>query len=373
MAGMGRHGDGGITKRKDGRLQVSITLTSGRRLYRTVPRLTDGKRQMELAQRTRRELVTMREAELDPAGQLLRDYLRSWLDSMASAVNARLRPTTLAGYRIIAERHLIPVLGSLRLENVRERHVQAWLDGLALSPQYVAHCRAFLHRVMEVARKQRVIAWNPVEATELAKIPAYRGKPLTAAEAHRLIEATIDDRLGALWRLAVLTGLRESELLGLAWKAIDLERGTVTVGSQLGRHNGEWVFTAPKAERGVETIAIDAGTVTALRVHRARQAAERQPDWPYWGMAFVTPTGRPYHRVEIVKAFREACDKAGVARRRFHDLRGSTATIMGDLGVPEDVRMARLGHTTKAMARHYGQASMDQDRLAVERLAEAIG
>lgn len=136
MANVGRHGEGGVTRRKDGRLQVAITLTSGRRLYRTIPRLSDPKRQRELAERTRRELVAIREAELDPSGQTVAVYLRSWLASMASAVNPRIRPNTLAFYTTIAEKHLIPALGEVRLENLRERHVQAWLDGLALSPQY---------------------------------------------------------------------------------------------------------------------------------------------------------------------------------------------------------------------------------------------
>ena len=61
-----------------------------------------------------------------------------------------------------------------------------------------------------------------------------------------------------------------------------------------------------------------------------------------------------------------------VTRRRFHDLRDSNATLLADLGVPEDVRMARLGHSTKAMARHYAAASVTQDRQAVELLAEAL-
>ena len=126
----GLHGDGGITKRKDGRLQVSITMPNGRRAYRMIPRDKDPKRQAKRAEDVRRELVRIREADLDPAGQTVADYLRSWLRSMTSATHARQRPNTVAAYRNAVELHIIPVLGGYRLERLSERHIQAWIDGL---------------------------------------------------------------------------------------------------------------------------------------------------------------------------------------------------------------------------------------------------
>jgi len=372
MTLMGRHGDGGITKRADGRLQVSITLAGGRRLYRTIPRLTDPKRQRELAERTRRELVAMREAELDPAGQTVADYLRSWLRSMTSATHARQRPNTIAHYRNAVELHIIPVLGDLRLERLSERHIQAWVDGLRASPQSISHYRAALRRALNVAVRHRIIARNPAIAVDLPEVPRFRASPLTVTEAHRLLEATSGDRLGALWRLAILTGLRSGELLGLSWDDIDLEAGAVTVRAQLQRQDGGWIRAEPKADRALERVSIDADTVAALAAHKLRQAAERQPDWPYWGLVFTTPRGYPIHRSDALVAFREACDRAGVARRRFHDLRHSSATLMRELGVDREVRKARLGHSTDAMTERYAHASTSQDRAAVERLAEAV-
>lgn len=372
MKAMGRHGDGGVTKRADGRLQVSITLTSGRRIYRTIPRLTDAKRQRELAERTRRELVGMREAELDPAGQTLADYLRSWLLSMASAHNARIRPNTLTFYRTIAERHLLPVLGAHRLENLRERHVQAWLDGLVMSPQYVSHCRSFLRRVLNVAYRERILARNPAIAVELPPIPRYRAKAMNATEARALLTATADDRLVALWRLALVTGLRVGELLALSWDDVDIPGRTVTVTARLARLNGEWVRAETKAARELQTIAIDAGTAALLDTHKVRQAAERRPEWAYWGLVFVTPTGQPLDGHTVMVAFRDACDRAGIERRRVHDIRHGNATIMRDLGITSEVRKARHGHSTDEMDARYSRPSEAQDRAAVERFAEAL-
>lgn len=372
MTTMGAHGQGGITRRKDGRMQVAITLVSGQRLYRTIPRLTDPKRQAKLAKDALRELIAIREAELDPAGQTLEAYLRSWLADMASATNARLRPNTLAFYRIIAAKHLVPVLGEYPLHRLREAHVQAWIDGLGISPQYVSHCRAFLRRVLNVAVRQRILERNPAVGVELPKIPRYRPATMTAAEVRSVLAATAGDRLGALWRVAAVTGLRSSELAGLSWDDVDAERRLVTVTARLARQNGEWVRVAPKADRALERLALDADTAAAIEAHRVRQAAERTADWPYWGLVFTTAGGYPLDRGTLLDEFHRACDRAGVARRRVHDLRHTNNALMRDAGVAKDVRKARQAHATDVMDDRYGGPSEALDRDAADRLGEAL-
>lgn len=372
MATVGAHGRGGVTRRRDGRLQVALTMTSGERVYRTIPRMTDPKRQRELANRALRELVRLREAELDPAGQTLAEYLRWWLASVASATHRRIRPNTLAFYRIMAERHVIPTLGDVALVSLTERHVQSWLDGLTVSPQYVSHCRAFLRRVLNVAYRQRLIERNPAVGVELPRIPKYRAAPMTFDETKRLLGATVDDRLGALWRLAVVTGLRIGELTALTWDDLDLGAGFVSVTSRLAIQDGEWVRVPLKADRDLERMSIDAQTVRLLDAHRIRQAAGRTASWRYWGLVFTTTTGLPLDRRRTLEAFHEACDRAGIARRRVHDIRHSNSTQMRDLGIDREVRKARHGHSTDEMDARYSRASETQDRVAVERLAEAI-
>jgi integrase len=370
MTTMGAHGEGGIARRKDGRLQAALTMPNGRRVYRTIPRDRDQKRQRRRADAALRELVRIREADLDPAGQTLADYLRSWLRDMASTTHARVRPNTIAYYRNAVDLHIIPVLGTHRLDLLRPRHVQAWLDGVRLAPRTVAHLHATLRRALNVAVRHEIIDRNPAQYIELPKVPEFQGAPLTTAEARRLIETSAGDRLGVLWRLAIVTGLRIGELLALSWD--DLVDDRLTVTGQLARLDGQWVRVPTKAARTIATIALGTGTVAALAEHRRRQAAARTPDWKFWGLMFTTASGLPLHRVTALAEFRIACDRAGISRRRVHDLRATSATLLADLGVTEDVRQARLGHSTKAMARHYAAASERQDRDAVERLEESL-
>ena len=131
MGGMGEHGQGGITRRKDGRLTVRITMPSGRRVERAVPAMKDGRAQRRLAERIQRELVEARAADLDPSGQTLEAYLRSWLRSLADARHARIRPRTLEFYTMIVDQHVPSELGRIRLDRLGERHVQAWQIGRA--------------------------------------------------------------------------------------------------------------------------------------------------------------------------------------------------------------------------------------------------
>jgi integrase len=119
-------------------------------------------------------------------------------------------------------------------------------------------------------------------------------------------------------------------------------------------------------------VALDPETVAVLDEHRLRMAQERTPLWRYYGLVFPDPSGDPFHRSAILREWHEACDRAGIPRRRFHDMRHTSAHLMNDLGVDEKTRMARLGHSTVSMSRHYSGASEAQDRLAVERLGEAL-
>ncbi|MBA2718900.1 MAG: tyrosine-type recombinase/integrase [Chloroflexi bacterium] len=337
----------------------------------------EGKRQ---AEKLKRELLALRDAAVNPSAQTLGDYLEAWIVSMRDAKRSRIRPRTLDHYRLIVDRHIKPALGSIRLDRLTERHIQAWIDGDGGSPRTIDHHRAVLRRALNVAVRQRVLLRNPALAIDLPPIVEFRGDPLSLDEASRLLEASVGDRLGVLWRLAIDTGFRLSELLGLGWEDdVDLPAGTVTPNRQLVRRRGQWGYGPPKVARELLGVAIAADTVAALRAHKVRQADEREADWKYWGLVFISPDrnrdgdrGMPYHEAAVLRAFHAACDAAGIRRRRIHDLRGTTATLMRELGVAEDVRMSRLGHTTKAMARHYGQAGSALDRRAADTLGEAL-
>lgn len=368
------YGDGNVIRRSDGRLQVTVWF-EGKRIYRLVPKRLverDPKAAAKLAEKYRRELVERRDAGLSGSSQTLEAFLRSWIESLRDAKRSRVRPRTLDHYRLVVEQHIIPALGKRPLDRLSERHIQAWLDADDAAPRTVSHHRAVLRRALNTAVRQRLIARNPALAVELPTVPDYRAATLTLDEARKLLDATKDDRLGPLWRLALDTGAREGELLGLGWDDVDIDAGTVTIAAQLQRRDGAWVRVPTKAARALGTLSLMPSTVAALERHRRRMVEERTPDWRYHGLVFVTEKGEPYHPARLLDEFHAACRRAGIAERRVHDLRASSATLAREQGVPEDVRMARLGHSTTAMARHYGQARTGLDRDAAALMERAL-
>jgi len=344
------------------RWRVAVTMADGRRVWRTAKTPRE-------AERIRRQLVEARELDLDPTRQTLAAFLRSWIAGLRDARHQRVRPRTLDSYASVVENHVIPTLGSLKLAAVTPRRVQAWIDADQSAPGTVILHAAVLRRALNIAVRQRLLPYNPALHVELPRA-RDAARPLTLDEIRRLLEATKEDRLHALWRLAIVTGLREGELLGLGWD--DLDGPMLTVSGQLQRLDGRWVRTSPKAARRLTRIALDGGTVAVLEAHRRKMAAERTPDWTYHGLMFPTTIGRPFHPTDLRRQFAAALKAAGIAPHRFHDLRHASAHILNDLGVPSDVRKARLGHTTDAMAAHYAGASEAQDRIAADRLGEAI-
>jgi len=352
------------------RWRIAVTMADGKRVWRVA-------RSPREAERIRRQLVDARELGLDSSRQTVAGFLRSWIAGLRGARNASIRPRTMQHYEMIVEKHLVPALGSLPLSALTPARIQAYLDADDAAPRTVHHHRAVLRRALNVAVRERRLPYNPAALVQPPRVDREKADPLTADEARRLLEATTGDRLHALWRLALVTGLRQGELLGLAWA--DVEPSAVVVRAQLqrlapdqgGDVNG-WARTPTKAARTVDSIAIDAGTSVVLADHKRRQAVERSPGWRYWGLVFVTERGDPYHPSVIRNRFREACEAAGIRVRRFHDLRHSSAAIAKDAGVAEDVRQARLGHNTTAMARRYGGSSAEMDRRAADAIASEL-
>lgn len=366
---MGEHGAGTIVPLANGRYRIAVTMADGKRVWRRA-------RTERQAQRVRDGLVEMRERDLDPTRQTLAGWLRSWISSLRDAKRQRLAPRTLEHYAMIVELHIIPGLdpaGKLPLSKLTASKIQAWLDASEGSARSVHHRRAVLRLALNRAVNQRLLAYNPAagKSIELPDATWHGQQPLTAAEARALLAASEGSRWHPLWRLAIVTGLRFGELMGLTWDDVDGQ--TVRVEAQMQRIGGQWVRRGTKSARQIERIEIGPKTAAVLEEHRARLAAERQPGWRYFGHVFIDENGEPYHHRTVLTAFHLACDAAGIDRRRFHDLRHGNNEIMKELDIPQDVRMARHGHSTTEMDVRYGRASQAQDRDAAERVEEAIG
>jgi integrase len=123
-------------------------------------------------------------------------------------------------------------------------------------------------------------------------------KTWTAQQLRQFLDSVQGERLYAAWRVAALTGMRRGEVLGILWGDVDIDRGWLSVRQALVVVDRVVQASLPKTARGRRLIALDPGTITALRAHHTAQAAERLalgPTWPGGDLVFTREDGQPLH------------------------------------------------------------------------------
>ncbi len=175
-----------------------------------------------------------------------------------------------------------------------------------------------------------------------------RFEPFTVGEARRLLTTTQSHRLHTLFELALHTGLRKGELLGLRWEDLDLDAGTAAIRRTLQRTAAGGLTTLPTKTRVSERrIALPTRCLQSLKLHHEQQQRECEAagtTWLHDGHVFTTVQDRPIDPTNLTRTFNTLLRMAGLRRIRFHDLRHSTATLLLEQGVELVVIKELLGH-----------------------------
>ncbi len=293
-----------------------------------------------------------------PAGrQTVAQYLERWLDDYVAVSVA---PSTASHYREIVRRRMIPALGSVELTELRPQQIQAFYsrllrDGRAngsggLSARSVLRFHQVLHAALHHAVRWQLLARNPADAVQPPRAARRELTTISAAQVSELLAAADETPIGPLARLAVMTGMRRGELLGLRWRDVDLDAGMAHVQQTAQRIAGEgWVFRQPKTRLSRRAIALSPATVRILRQQRARQAAERLLAGSAYqdrDLVFASALGTPVEPGTIARTWRRVLDAAGVGHVRWHDLRHAHATLMLSAGIHPKIVSERLGHAS---------------------------
>jgi integrase len=326
--------------------------------------------------------------DLSPGRLTVGDYLRRWLRDYAAH---NVAPSTLTRYRGIIENHLIPALGSLRLRDLRPGHIQdAYArflgpEGRAskhkhgpLSARTVLHHHRLIKEALAQAVRWQDVSHNAADGVSAPRPARPEMRVLGAEEVSWLLEAAAETPLYALVYLALHTGLRQGELLGLRWQDIDLDRGTLHVQRTAQRLKGQGViYRPPKSHRSSRPVSLSPEVVALLREHRRLQVEHKLRVGPAYrglGLVFASPLGGPMDAGNLRRAFARLLDRAALPRIRFHDLRHTAATLMLTAGVHPKVVSERLGHATVALTLDtYSHVLPDLQRDAAEALDRVLG
>jgi integrase len=174
---------------------------------------------------------------------------------------------------------------------------------------------------------------------------------LTPEQAQKFLEAARDDPFEALYILAITTGMRQGELLGLKWQDIQLEQGKLQVRRSLARIGKQgFVTSEPKTKSSRRAIALATVAIEALKRHRIQQNERRLAAGPAWedqDLVFCNLVGKPLEAGNLTRrSFRPLLEKAGAPKIRFHDLRHSAATLLLSMNVHPKIVQELLGHSS---------------------------
>jgi integrase len=306
------------------------------------------------AQQARTELLGAldRNIYVAPDKSTVADYLRGqWLP----VVQTRLRPGTWVEYQRKVETHLIPAIGQVPLQQLTTAMLNALYQQLldrGIGARTVQYVHTTIRKALNDAVRWGLLVRNPALYAAAPTPRRIQLRTWTAGELGRFLACVRADRLYAAWQLAALTGMRRGEILGLRWGDLDLDAGWLAVRQTLVVVNNHPQVSEPKTARGRRRIALDPGSVAALRAHHKAQAVERLaagPAWPSSDLVFTRRDGAPLHPEYFRRRFDRHISRAGLSRIRFHDLRHTHATLALQAGVHPKVVSERLGHTTVAM------------------------
>ncbi|WP_333756338.1 tyrosine-type recombinase/integrase [Streptomyces sp. IBSBF 3352] len=322
-------------------------------------------------------------------------WLTHWVETIAPlAVNEN----TMVGYGVAVRKHLIPALGAHRLDKLGPEHIERFYgrmqaDGRRAGTIHQIH-RTFRTALNEAVRRGH-LSRNPVQLAKAPRVSEEEIEPFTVEEVKRLLRAADDRRNSARWAVALALGLRQGEALGLKWADVDMERGVLMVrrsrrrpryahgcGDTCGRKAGycpQRQRTNPetadtKSRAGRRSVGLPAQLVDLLRVHRAKQEAERAAAGEQWAdedWLFATPDGRGTSPRTDYDDWKELLADAKVRDGRLHDARHTAATVLLILGVSERAVMGLMGWSTTAMAARY-QHMVDSVRVDVARQVDGL-
>ena len=307
----------------------------------------------------------------DPSSATLAEYLRAWLNGPLG-----LSPKTLERYRELGERQIIPHLGASKLQKLKPEHMQQWhgrLIGQGLSPRTVGHAHRVLRLVLQCAVKNGTLARNVASIHSPPKVEETEIEILSADQVADVLAKLDGHALFPIVALALATGMRRGELLGLQWGDIDLDTAALRVERSVEETRAGLRLKPPKTKRGRRSISLPSDTVAMLRAHKVEQMKLRlqlgmgniAPETP----VLCTVEGKLISPNSVSRSWRYLCRTRKLPRVPFHALRHTHASTLIRAGIDVLTISRRLGHSSASMTLDvYGHLMGGADAAAAKAI-----
>ena len=364
----GARGDGTTRQRADGTWE-SRCLINGKRKSFYGEKQKDAIKAMRTAQKAADEGTYF-----EPVRLTVKAWLTTWMEEY---VQQSVKPLTYSTYKSKINTHIIPALGSIKLQSLNPTQIQSFINDLSrvekLQPKSVKDVFGILHKALEQALKLRYIVINPCNACTLPRIEKREVKPLTDEDIQNFLAEIHDEQFKDLFTVTLFTGMREGEICGLSWNDINFKSGTITVRQQIqkGKEKGSKHYIAKTKNSRSRTITAAPFILDTLKEIRAAQEKNKQilgETWKNeWNLVFVHDDGSFIPPQTVLKHYKRIAEKIGRPDTVFHTLRHSYAVTALQIGDSLKTVQATLGHATASFtADVYGHVSekMRQDSAA---------
>jgi integrase len=362
--------EGSIFKRKDGLWVAQVTI-QGKHVGKYCKTQSEARKWLQDTRNQINQGLSFMGAKTS-----LADFLEEWLQSYQQSIRSK----TYFQYLQICHHHIYPAIGGIKLKDLRPDHIQSFYNAKiqsGTSPRTVLVIHAVLHRGLNYALKWGLIGRNPAQAVTRPKFKRKEMKTLNDSQVRSFLSTTKGSRSEALFWLAVTTGMRQGELMGLKWSDLDWRSKRLHVQRQVQRLKNEGiVFTEPKSAAGKRAIVLSTGMIQKLREHLNFQQQERiiaGTNWQENDLVFPSVIGTPLDHRNLFRDFKETLKKAGLPDIRFHDLRHTAATLMLQQGIHPKVVQERLGHADISLTLNtYSHVLPSMQEEAAEKMDELL-
>ncbi len=306
----------------------------------------------------------------------LERFVATWLDGKAISR----RPRTVFQYRKIAQDHILPLMGKMRLQEIQPAHVKqlyARKKEEGRGPRTLQYIHSVLHCAMKQAVREGILGRNPVDAVERPKVEQSEFRIWTEEQCRQFLIAAAESPYDTLFCLALTTGMRQGELLGLKWADLDWEKGTLLIQRQLQRveHQG-LALVPPKTKAGRRSIKLGQGMLDKLISHRNQQELIKAAIGERWkenGLIFPSTLGTPLDSYRVSHQFKKLLKKHGLPDIRFHDLRHTSISFLLDMGIPVNTVQQRSGHSKASVTTDtYGHSMTHTQDEAAQKIEALI-
>ncbi len=393
---MNRNGQGNLRKKSDGRWEGRFMAGHDPKTGKPISKYVvqrKGETKKDVERRLRKAISDYESGKAKaPAKDTVASFSKEWLEEY---VRPNLKPNTYKDYNYRLESEILPYLGKKKLTSLTKADVQHWINTLRerpsqkkghdgetdLSAKTVVNIHSVLSSMLDYAVKLDKITYNPAKNIVLPKIkkPEKQVLPMTAIP--DFLKAIEGDPYEYPLKIALWTGMRQSEILGLSWDDVNLEKQQIRVRQQLQKlRNGSEYAIIDTTKNGKQRLfGISTFVCDWLREVKQKQAIDREQSYDLWknphNLVFTNPLGEHLKHDTMRTHFKAAVAQIGYPDLRLHDLRHTFASIMLSSGGADNMQAVSnaLGHYSVWFTYDVYSSFLEEQQAAFSKFTQKVG